>query len=127
MKYGVMSTRNLSGAERPGALLVGQLEDLLDLLEIVDPVAELPAPVVPLRVGHVLEDRRPPAHRGPTVRTERSRRVGKVHEGRFGRRAHRVLVRDRVPDLLGVQAGLGLPDVRQLLHKLYAVCMSEGL
>ena len=54
MKYGVMSTRNLSGADRPGALLVGQLEDLLDLLEVVDPVAELPAPVVPLLVGDVL-------------------------------------------------------------------------
>ena len=57
MKYGVMSTRNLSGADRPGPLLVGELEDLLDLLEVVDPVAELPAPVVPLRVRDVFPQR----------------------------------------------------------------------
>ena len=49
-----MSTRNLSGARQAVALLVGQVEDLLDLLEVVDPVAELPAPVVPLLVGDVL-------------------------------------------------------------------------
>ena len=57
MKYGVMSTRNLSGRRQARALLVGQLEDLLDLLELVDAVGELPAPVVPLLVGDVVVDR----------------------------------------------------------------------
>ena len=51
----------------PLALVVGQVQDLLDLLEIVDPVAELPAPVVPLGVGHVLPARRTAADRGAPV------------------------------------------------------------
>ena len=39
MKYGVMSTRNLSGARQAVALLLGQVEDLRDLFEVVDAVA----------------------------------------------------------------------------------------
>ena len=105
MKYGVMSTRNLSGADRPVALLVGQLEDLLDLREVVDPVAQLPAPVVPLRVGHVLPERGAAADGGRAVRAERPGRVGQVDERGLGRGAGRVLVRDRGLDLLGVQRG----------------------
>jgi len=35
------------------ALVVGELEDLADLFERVDAIAELPAPVVPLLVRHV--------------------------------------------------------------------------
>ena len=56
---------------QPLALLVGEVEDLADLLERVDPVAELPAPVVPLLVGHVAHRRRTAAARavpsGPTA------------------------------------------------------------
>jgi hypothetical protein len=48
----------LVGGRQPFALLVGQLEDLFDLIELVDPVGQLPAPVVPLLVGDVLVDRR---------------------------------------------------------------------
>ncbi len=88
------------------ALLVGQLQDLLDLLEVVDPVAELPAPVVPLLVGDVGPDRGAPADRGPTVRPERLGGVAPVHEGRLGGRGHGGLVGDRRLDLLGVHAGL---------------------
>ena len=53
MKYGVMSTRNLSGAPRPSRSFLGQLEDLCERLEVVDAVRELPLPVVPLLVGYV--------------------------------------------------------------------------
>src|SRR5207249_7643032 len=35
-------------------LVIGELEDLLDLGQIVHPMAELPTPVVPLLVGNVL-------------------------------------------------------------------------
>jgi len=55
MKYGVMSTRNLSLAERPSRSSSVRLRICLDLLEIVDPVAQLPAPVVPLLVRDVLQ------------------------------------------------------------------------
>ena len=88
-----------------GPLLVGELEDLLDLLEIVDPVAELPAPVVPLRVRDVLPERSAAADRRPAVGPERTRRVGQVDERRFGQRASSILVRDSGLDLLGVHAG----------------------
>ena len=60
----------LVGCAQPGSLLVGQLEDPLDLLEVVDPVAELPAPVVPLLVGDVGPQRGAPTHRGPAVRSD---------------------------------------------------------
>ena len=87
------------------ALFLGQIEDLPDLLEVVDPVRELPAPVVPLRVGHVLVDRGAPADGGAAVRTQHLRRVGQVHERRLGGGTGRFLVRDGGLDLLGVHAG----------------------
>ena len=95
----------LLGRREPLALVVGQVEDPLDLLEIVDPVAELPAPVVPLGVGDVLPARGAATDRRPPVRTERARRVREVDERRLGDRAGGVLVRDGGPDLLGVHAG----------------------
>ena len=79
----------LVGGGQPFALLVGQLEDLLDLVELVDPVAQLPAPVVPLRVRDVLEDRGAAADRGRPVGAERTRRVGQVDERRLGGGASR--------------------------------------
>ena len=97
MKYGVMSTRNLSGARQAGPLLVGQVEDRLDLLEVVDAVAELPAPVVPLLVGDVLPDRRAAADGGPAVRTEHLGGVAAVDERRLGGGAGGLLVGDREP------------------------------
>jgi len=45
------------------ALVVGEVEDSLDLAELVDAVGELPAPVVPLLVGHVRPDRCAAAYR----------------------------------------------------------------
>ena len=88
---------------QPGLLLVGEVQDLADFLERVDPMTELPAPVVPLLVGDVRPDRRAPAARGPAVRTEGLRGVAAVDERRLGEGARRVLVRDGGLDLLGVQ------------------------
>ena len=100
-----MSTRNLSGADRPSRSSGGEVEDLLDLGEVVDAVAELPAPVVPLRVGDVFPDRGAAADGRRAIGAERTRRVGEVHERRLGRESGGVLMRDRGPDLLGVQRG----------------------
>ena len=105
-----MSTRNLSRDGQALALVVRQLEDLLDLVEVVDPVAELPAPVVPLLVGDVLPHRRATADGGRAVRRERQGRIGEVDERRLGRDPGRVLVRDRGLDLLGVHSPGGPPD-----------------
>ena len=91
------------------ALLVGQVEDRLDLLEVVDAVAELPAPVVPLLVGNVLEDRGAPADRRAAVGAERLRRVTPVDERGLRCGARGVLVRDRGLDLLGVHSFDRLP------------------
>ena len=124
-----MSTRNLSGRRQALALLVGQLEDLLDLGEVVDPVAELPAPVVPLLVGDVLPDRRAAADGRAAVR-RRARGPGReVDERRLGGGAGGVLVGDRGLDLLGVQRGeppgSGVDrSSAGSTHKVYAVCMS---
>ena len=63
MKYGRDVDPELVRRAQARPLLVGQLQDLLDLLEIVDPVAELPAPVVPLLVRDVGPQRRAPADR----------------------------------------------------------------
>ena len=87
------------------ALLVGQLEDLLDLLEVVDPVAELPAPVVPLLVGDVFPDRGAAADGRGAVRAERAGRVGEVDERSLGRGPGGLLVGDGGLDLLCVHAG----------------------
>jgi hypothetical protein len=87
------------------AFLVGQVEDLLDLGQVVDSVTELPAPVVPLLVGHVLVDRRAPTDRRSAVRSEGPRRVGEVEERGLGQGLLGVLVRDGALDLLGVHAG----------------------
>ena len=105
------------------ALLVGQLEDLLDLGQVVDPVRELPAPVVPLLVGDVLPQRGAPAHRRATVGSERLGRVAPVDERRLGQRARGVLVGDGGADLLGIHAGSppgGRGAVAPLTHKVYA-------
>ena len=95
----------LVGRRQAVALVVGQLEDLLDLGEVVDPMAELPAPVVPLRVGDVVPDRRAAADGRGAVGADRARRIGQVDERRLGRAPGGLLVRDRCLDLLGVQRG----------------------
>ena len=109
------------------ALFLGEVEDLPDLLEVVDAVRELPAPVVPLRVGHVLVDRGAPADGGAAVRTQHLRRVGQVHERRLGGGTGRFLVRDGGLDLVGVHAG-GLRVRSRLrrswMHRKYAACKS---
>jgi hypothetical protein len=86
-------------------LVVGQVEDLLDLFQIVDPMAQLPAPVVPLLVRDVLPDRGAPTDRGSTVRAEHLRRVAPVDERRLRARSPRFggLMGDGVLDLVGVQ------------------------
>jgi hypothetical protein len=88
---------------QPLALVLGEVEDRLDLLEIVDAVAELPAPVVPLLVGDVLVDRRPPADGRATVRSESLGRVARVLPGQLGERALGFLVGNGRLDLVGVQ------------------------
>ena len=114
-----------------GALVVGQVEDLLDLLEVVDPVAELPAPVVPLRVRDVLPERGAAADGGRAVRPEGPRRIGQVDERRLGGGPGGVLVRDRGLDLLGVHAGeppgasVRPGRMAAPTHKVYAVCNSR--
>ena len=90
----------------PQALVVGQVQDRLDLREVVDPMTELPAPVVPLLVGDVRPERGAPADGGSTVGAQHPRRVGEVDERRLGSGAGRVLVGDGGLDLLGVQRGL---------------------
>ena len=86
-------------------LVIGQVQDRLDLREVVDPMTELPSPVVPLLVGDVRPDRGAPAHGRPAVGPELAGRIGEVDERQFGRGARRVLVRDGGLDLLGVHAG----------------------
>ena len=98
-----MSTRNRSGTDSPSRSESVRFEDLLDLGEVVDAVAELPAPVVPLLIGHIRPHRGAAAHGGTAIRAQGLRRVGGIHERRLGRGAGRVLVRDRGLDLLGVQ------------------------
>jgi hypothetical protein len=93
----------LVGRRQSLALLVGQLEDLLDLIELVDAVRELPAPVVPLLVGDVLVDRRPVTHGRLAVGSDGPRRVRQIDERRLRRDAGGVLVCDRGLDLLGIQ------------------------
>ena len=70
----------LVGGGEALALVVGEVQDPLDLGEVVDAVGELPAPVVPLRVRHVLPDRRSPAHSRPSVRAQASRGIAEVDE-----------------------------------------------
>ena len=86
-----------------GALLVGEVEDRLDLLEVVDAVAELPAPVVPLLVGDIGPERRAAADGGPAVRAEHLGGVAAVDERLLGGGLAGLLVGDRELDLLGVQ------------------------
>ena len=93
----------LVGGAEAGPLLVGQVEDRLDLLEVVDPVAELPAPVVPLLVGNVVPDRGAAADGGLAVRPEHLGGVAAVDERLLGGGLGRLLVGDRELDLLGVQ------------------------
>ncbi len=85
------------------SFLIGELEDLLDLFEVVDPVRELPAPVVPLRVRDVLPERGTAADRGLPVGAEHARRIGGVDEWGLGREARHFRVGDGDLDLLGVQ------------------------
>ena len=87
----------------PVALLVGQVEDLLDLLEVVDPVRQLPAPVVPLLVGHVRPQRRAPADGRLAIRPECARRVAKIHErSRLDRRSDRSIGLAQLPPPMAV-------------------------
>ena len=58
----------LVGRREPLALVVGQVEDLLQVLERVEALRELPAPVVPLLVRDVLPDPGPAADGGLPVR-----------------------------------------------------------
>ena len=95
----------LVGCGQAVPLVIGQLEHLLDLGEVVDPMAELPPPVVPLRVGDVVPDRRPAADGRGAVGTDRERRISQVDERGLGRAPGGFLVRDRCLDLLGVQRG----------------------
>ena len=88
-----------------GALVVREVEDLLDLGKVVDPVTQLPAPVIPLGVGDVLPDRGAAADRGSSVGAERASRVGAVDERPVGEVASDVLTRGRGPDVLGVHLG----------------------
>ncbi len=94
----------LVGRAQAGPLLLGQLEDLLDLLEVVDPVAELPAPVVPLLVRDVGPQRSATADRGPAVRADRQGGIAAIDERRLAGRRQGRLVGDRRLDLLGVHA-----------------------
>ncbi len=95
----------LVGRRQALALLLGQFEDLLDLLEVVDPVAQLPAPVVPLRIGDVGPDRSAAADGRSSVRPQRQRGIGAVDERCLGQGAFGVLMRRGGLDLLGVQRG----------------------
>ena len=54
----------------PGPLFVRQLQDPLDLVEVIDPVAELPPPVVPLGVRNVLPARGTPTDSRLAVSTQ---------------------------------------------------------
>ena len=104
------------------ALVVGQVQDLLELLERVEPVRQLPAPVVPLLVGDVLEDPGAPADRRSPVRAELAGGVAAVHERLRldGRPVGRAL------GLLDVHARRlpAVPPARgPTTHKVYAVWM----
>ena len=89
----------------PQALVVGQVQDRLDLRKVVDPVTELPAPVVPLLVGDVRPERGATTDGGSTIGAQHTGRVREVDERRLGG-ARRLLVGDGGLDLLGVQRGL---------------------
>ena len=88
---------------QPLALGVGQVQDLLDLGEVVHAVAELPAPVVPLLIGHVRPHRGPATHGGTPVGSEGAGRIEPVDERGLSCGSGRILVGDRRLDLLGVQ------------------------
>jgi hypothetical protein len=75
-----------------GALVVGQVEDRPDLVDGVDPVAELPAPVVPLCVGHVGPQRGAAAAGRLAIGPERLRRVARVDPRLLGDGGRRLLV-----------------------------------
>ena len=79
----------LVGGGQALALLVGQLQDLLDLGELVDAVRELPLPVVPLLVGNVLPHRGAAADRRLPVGAELPRGVALVDERRLVHRRQR--------------------------------------
>ena len=74
MKYGVMSTRNLSGALRPSRSSSVRFEDLLDLFEIVDAIARAASASRSTSHRDVGPQRRAPADRRLAIRT--SRRAG---------------------------------------------------
>ena len=93
------------------ALVVGQVEDLLELLERVQAVGELPAPVVPLLVRRVLPDPGAAADRRLPVRAEPEGGVAQVDERRLAgsrrgdrrrvlRRVHRAVIPFRAHRLL---------------------------
>ena len=110
----------LLGRGQALALVVGQLEDLLDLLEVVDPVAQLPAPVVPLLVGDVRPQRGAAADRGSPVRPEDLGRVRAVDERDVApRRARRPGGRRRTgsrghPTLAGLRRRIGLRCIESM-------------
>ncbi len=86
MKYGVMSTRNLSGADRPSRSSGVSLRICSISSRSLTRWLQLPAPVVPLLVGDVLQDRGAAADGGLAVRAERQGRVGEVDERGLGQR-----------------------------------------
>ena len=76
MKYGVMSTRNLSGAERPARSSSVRFEDLLDLREVVDPVASCQRQSFHCSSGTSSQIGARRLTAGRAVGAERPRRVG---------------------------------------------------
>jgi len=85
------------------ALLVGEVQDLADLLERVDPVAELPAPVVPFLVGHVRPQWSAAASSREAIGPERLCGVAGIHPWRL-RLDLGGMVPGRETDFLGVHA-----------------------
>ncbi len=75
-----MSTRNLSSRGESLALLVRQVEDLLDLGQVVDAIRQLPAPVVPFLIGHVRPQRSAAAHRWLPIWPEPARGITLIDE-----------------------------------------------
>jgi hypothetical protein len=65
------------------ALFLGQIEDGCDLVECVDPVRQLPAPIVPLLVWNVGPQRRPPADGGHAVGAQPACGIALIDEWLF--------------------------------------------
>ena len=66
------------------ALVVGEFEDLADLFERVDAVAELPTPVIPLLVRHIGPLWGAAATEWQAVRTKGLGWIARIHPGGIG-------------------------------------------